>query len=258
MSAATGWFSVKRGITQHPLFKGNPERLAIWIWLIDNAVWQDTEHDIKGKTITVRRGQVAASERRIAEECGVGYQVVRTFLARLKAEQMINAEVTQGRNVITLCNYERYQSSKNQDNAEGNATLTQRQRTKEQDNNSVPNGTGDEASPKQALGGAPIDLFGGGRPPEASSPSDPDYWRKQVFTAGLQSIRRMTGKPDGAARTMLGRWLRDAKDDARRVLRAIEDAEAEQTIDPVAWITRSLSQRARQPQRVEDMLFARH
>jgi hypothetical protein len=42
------------------------------------------------------------------------------------------------------------------------------------------------------------------------------------------------------------------------VLRAIEDAEAEQTIDPVAWITRSLSQRARQPQRVEDMLFARH
>lgn len=127
----SGWFSVKRGITAHPIFKGNPERLAIWVWLLDNAAWQDTEHDINGKMVRIRRGSVAASERRIAAEVGVGYQVVRTFIARLKAEHMINAEVTHGRNVITLCNWAKYQSSAGADNAPSNARATHEQRTKE-------------------------------------------------------------------------------------------------------------------------------
>lgn len=156
----SGWFAVKRGITSHPIFKGHHERLAIWLWLLDNAVWQDTPHDIKGHTVIVKRGSVCASERRIADEVGVGYQVVRTFLARLKADHMINAEVTHGRSIITLCNYEKYQSAKPSDNAQSNATLTQRQRTKEQGNK----GTSKEEakaslSDKPTVGGPSFDKF---------------------------------------------------------------------------------------------------
>ena len=130
----SGWFAVKRGISAHPIFRRHPERLAIWMWLLDNAAWKDTPHDIKGKTIVVKRGQVCASERRIAEDVGVGYQVVRTFISRLKTEHMVNAEVTHGRNVITICNYEKYQSVPAPGNATPNATLTHDQRTKEQGN----------------------------------------------------------------------------------------------------------------------------
>lgn len=131
-----GWYAVRRGITKHPIFHKKPERLAVWMWLLDNACWKDTQHDIKGKTITVKRGQVCASERHISEECGVGYQVVRTLFKRLQDEHMINAEVTHGKNVITLCNYEKYQNVENNDNALTNAPVTQEQRTKEQDNKS--------------------------------------------------------------------------------------------------------------------------
>lgn len=127
-----GWFSVKHGITGHPLFKHHPERLAIWIWLLDNAAWTDTEHDIGGKIVTVSRGSVSVSERRIATEVGVGYQVVRTALERFRTEQMVNAAVTHGRNMITLCNYGKYQTPENTPNALPNASLTQRQRIKEQ------------------------------------------------------------------------------------------------------------------------------
>lgn len=126
----SGWFSVKHGITRHPLFKGRPERLAIWLWLIDNAAYQATEHDINGQTVTVPRGAVAVSERRIAEDVGVGYQVVRTFISRLKSEHMINATVTHGKNIISLCNYEKYQTATGQPNAAPNAPLTQDQRIK--------------------------------------------------------------------------------------------------------------------------------
>ena len=69
-----GWFAVKHGITSHPIFRGQLARLAIWIWLLDNACWEDTPHDINGKTVVIPRGAVCASERRIAQEVGVGYQ----------------------------------------------------------------------------------------------------------------------------------------------------------------------------------------
>jgi len=124
----SGFYLVTRGITSHHLFKGNPQRLAVWLWLLDNAAWKPTTHDVKGHTIEVPRGAVCASERHIADECGVGYQVVRTALKRFQSERMINATVTHGKTVITLCNYEKHQSPERGDNAEGNATLTQRQR----------------------------------------------------------------------------------------------------------------------------------
>lgn len=130
----SGWFAVKRGITAHPIFKSQPERLAIWLWLLDNAAWRDTPHDINGKTVTIKRGQVCASERRIATEVGVGRQVVRTFLDRLKAEHMINPDPTHGRTIITLCNYEKYQAFQPKDNPAPNPAVTHDQPTKGQGN----------------------------------------------------------------------------------------------------------------------------
>mgnify|MGYP003654143853 CR=1 FL=1 len=121
---SVGWFAVSRGITSHPLFKGKPERLAVWMWLLDNAVWKATTHDVKGHTIDVPRGSVCASERHISEQCGVGYQVVRTAIKRFKTEHMINTKATHGKNLITLCNYEKYQDP----TASDNATPTQPQR----------------------------------------------------------------------------------------------------------------------------------
>lgn len=124
----SGFFLVTRGITSHPLFRGNPDRLAVWMWLLDNVAYKDTTQDVKGKTVHVPRGAVCASERHIAKECGVGYQVVRTAMKRFKSEHMVNAQVTQGKNIISLCNYEKHQRSESEANAPPNATLTQPQR----------------------------------------------------------------------------------------------------------------------------------
>lgn len=204
-----GWFAVKRGITVHPLFRGHPERLAIWLWLLDNACWQDTPHDINGKTVMVQRGAVCASERRIAAEVGVGYQVVRTFLGRLKAEHMINAAVTHGRSIISLCNYEKYQRATDRANAVGNAALTHDQRTKEQDNNSVAKATG--ASRAAEL-------------------------RKQVFSAGKELLAREGVEKPGA---LISKWLKGSPE--REVLAAILSAEGRN--DPVAYIGGCLRKR---------------
>jgi hypothetical protein len=123
----SGFFLITRGISKHPLFKRKPDRLAVWVWLLDNAAFKDTTQDAKGKTVPVPRGSVCASLRHIADETGVGHQVVRTALKRFETEHMVNTKVTHGKTVISLCNYEKHQRSGVGDNTAPNTSLTQDQ-----------------------------------------------------------------------------------------------------------------------------------
>lgn len=72
--------------------------------------------------------------------------------------------------------------------------------------------------------------------------------RTRLFTKGLSSLHRQTGKPEQALRALVGRWLRDVEDDAVLVHRTIEDAERNRVADAVAWITRALKPKARPPE----------
>lgn len=57
-------------------------------------------------------GQLTISIRRFANEIGIGYQVLRTAIAKLTANATVNAiatqEATQHRTLITICDYECY------------------------------------------------------------------------------------------------------------------------------------------------------
>lgn len=67
--------------------------------------------------------------------------------------------------------------------------------------------------------------------------------RTKLFRGGFETLVRISGKPPAALRTLVGRWLRDTRDDAVAVLRAIEDAELNRVAEPVAWIERALRAR---------------
>lgn len=86
------------------------------MWLLDNAAWKDTTYDVKGKRIIVPRGTVCASMRHIADEVGVGFQVVRTAIKRFDSESMTNTILTHGKSLITLCNYDKIQYQENPPN----------------------------------------------------------------------------------------------------------------------------------------------
>lgn len=73
-----------------------------------------------------------------------------------------------------------------------------------------------------------------------SGEAKPVDYRQELFTEGLSSLSRQTGKPKDRLRGLVGSFLRDAKDDARLVLTKIRQAEADQMADPVAWITKAV------------------
>jgi Protein of unknown function (DUF1376) len=76
--------------------------------------------------------------------------------------------------------------------------------------------------------------------PASADPSMPagletEDAREAVWVEGLATLQRATGKPNRAARSLLGKLLKFAKDDCAAVLHAIR--ECPPTGDPIAWLT---------------------
>lgn len=107
-----GFIAVDRGIYDHPLFDEKHEfsRREAWLWLLCEAEWKPREKYIGSRKIGLDRGQLAHSIRFIAEVWGWHKSKVERFLGRLKTETMIETVTETGATVITICNYERYQS----------------------------------------------------------------------------------------------------------------------------------------------------
>jgi uncharacterized protein YdaU (DUF1376 family) len=76
--------------------------------------------------------------------------------------------------------------------------------------------------------------------PAASPPPDA---RMALWTEGLDRLRRLTGKPDKAARAMLGQFCRAAGDDCALVASLLHEAEAARVGDPVPWLNAAIRTR---------------
>jgi hypothetical protein len=74
------------------------------------------------------------------------------------------------------------------------------------------------------------------------APLPPDA-RKAVWTEGLERLQRLTGKPNGSARGLLGKLLSEAGDDCAGVLAALRDCP--ETGDPIAWLMAAAKARCR-------------
>lgn len=81
-----------------------------WIDLIQSARFEasPTTSRIGCYEVTWGKGQYPASNRFLAKKWGRSEQWVKSFLGKLKRENMITTDNGQGVNVITLVNYEKY------------------------------------------------------------------------------------------------------------------------------------------------------
>ncbi|MFN3474066.1 MAG: hypothetical protein ACK4ZW_08480 [Blastomonas sp.] len=105
----SGFAAISRGMLDHPLFDGDSARAGAWLWMVLRACWKPTPYDVGGKIITLERGQLCASRAQMAKAWGWSPSAVERFLARLQTEQMIGRATGQGKSIITICNYAKYQ-----------------------------------------------------------------------------------------------------------------------------------------------------
>lgn len=94
----------------HPVFR-NLVEAAVWAWLCDSAVWKDCRVNYNGEVVSLTRGQIITSRSYISKGFRLGEQSIRTLLARMERDGMINQHPTSRGTIITICNYDKYQSS---------------------------------------------------------------------------------------------------------------------------------------------------
>lgn len=150
-----GFYLMHRGWRNNPVFAGEPySRADAWIWLIENAAFAPHQIGIKGKTVTIGRGQLSHSLRHLATTWKWDEAKVRRFLSRIERDEMIRCVADAGQNVITICNYEKYQDPRSVGDVTTAASSTQHRRSTDaiykEDNNTSPNGEGASA-PRNSL-----------------------------------------------------------------------------------------------------------
>lgn len=77
-------------------------------------------------------------------------------------------------------------------------------------------------------------------PPAEAPPPDA---RTALWREGLPRLQRLTGKPPQAARTLMGRYLRDAGDDCALLSSVLFEAEQLRPADPSPWIAAAIQRR---------------
>jgi len=107
-----GYILLHRSVFDSERFAQEPftEREA-WIWMLTQASYQPHRIRYHNRMITVGRGEVPTSYRRLQEQFRWGVHRVYNFLNLLNNEGMITRKIETGFLIITICNYEKYQSS---------------------------------------------------------------------------------------------------------------------------------------------------
>ena len=106
-----GYILIHRQISENEVWKDKPyTRGQAWIDLIMKANFKDVRKIIKGKRVTIRRGQVLRSVENLAEDWGWSNGKVRRFLSYLTGEKMVQQTGTPCGTLITIENYETFQN----------------------------------------------------------------------------------------------------------------------------------------------------
>lgn len=117
MRAVTGYINVARSIFDHPMFDdGRPlSPREAWLWLISNAAWRPMQVMVRNgrsqQLVSLERGQLTYSRSFLRQAWRWSSdKTVRTFLARLRQEGMVDLQTGQLQTVISICNYGVFQS----------------------------------------------------------------------------------------------------------------------------------------------------
>jgi len=115
-----GWICSHRKIFANPLLK-KAEWFRAWMWLCAEAAYEDKCQRAGRGIVNLRRGQLLATIRGLAEAWGWPKTNVARFLTRLKQEGMITIEKVGPlhgtptgtdpacrESIITICNYSKY------------------------------------------------------------------------------------------------------------------------------------------------------
>ena len=133
---AQGWISLNRELMNHWVWDCEFSAGQAWVDLLLYANHTHAKLMIKGQLIEVSRGQQARSELTLSKAWKWSRNKVRRFLKNLEKDGMIELKSGHLTTVITICNYDSFQSNDTTgDTAKGQHSKHQKDNTRNTNNN---------------------------------------------------------------------------------------------------------------------------
>lgn len=104
-----GWICLHREMQNNWIYQ-DAEALKFWIYLLFNANHKDHKSLLNGKLITVDRGSLIGGRMALSEATGVSERKVRRLLSVLQSDGMLSIKTTTKYSIISITNYNEYQS----------------------------------------------------------------------------------------------------------------------------------------------------
>ncbi|MBG1188804.1 DnaD domain-containing protein [Staphylococcus aureus] len=125
----TGWISIDRSIQNHWLFKEKRtfSKFEAWIYLLMEANHSEAKVSIGNQIVTVERGQRLTSILTLSDLFNWSRFKVKTFLDLLESDGMLEVKTTSKYTLITIVNYDFYQSEQGRNQHQNDIKPTSKQ-----------------------------------------------------------------------------------------------------------------------------------
>lgn len=106
-----GWIALYRDVREHWIWNTSPQRFQRWVDLLFQAAWERKQTGFGNVTVTLERGQIATSTRRLMRQWGANNTTVSTTLQLFEQNGMITVKRVKNMTIITIVNYDKYQKA---------------------------------------------------------------------------------------------------------------------------------------------------
>lgn len=111
----SGYWKFHRKIWENPVFRGHPDRVAIWCWMLSEAAWSEGKSVMfHGKRVDLLPGQFSCGSYQISHETGVSRSSVVRILKCFAIEQQIEQLTDFHISLITVKKWKEYQQDEQQ------------------------------------------------------------------------------------------------------------------------------------------------
>jgi len=119
-----GWIKLHRKILDNPIIMKDSDHLAVWAYLLLNATHAEYPALFKGQKIMLQPGQLLTGRKSIADQLKISESKVTRILNAFKSEQQIEQQTSNKNRLISIINWDLYQISEQQIEAQMNNNRT--------------------------------------------------------------------------------------------------------------------------------------
>ncbi len=131
----SNYIPISRDLFNHQLWLEDRvySKFEAWLDLIQMARFEDTKKYIGNNVIEIKRGQIHATYRFLANRCGWSTKKVGGYFELLITEKMVKKETEEktGQTLITICNYDKYNAKINSEETDEETARKQQGNEKE-------------------------------------------------------------------------------------------------------------------------------